>query len=273
MIIYKHILEGYGINFSESPNHGEPFESGLPDTIIIHYTAGSSAESSVRTLNNPRSKASTHLVIGRDGSITQLVPFNIIAWHAGKSTYQGRVGFNKYSIGIEMDNAGRLVKSGGNYTAWFGKIYKEEDVVQAVHRNESTPSYWHLYTEKQITIVHDICVNLVDNYGITSIFGHEDISPGRKSDPGPAFPLDKLRERILHRNRADEEQEESLSTQNIGLVTASKLNIRSSPMTGATIVAPPLSKGSIVNIVQEKNGWYDVEVKTRGWVKGKYIKT
>jgi len=269
----KHLLEGDGVTFKESPNHGGAFGTGLPDTIIVHYTAGSSAESSVETLCDPKTKASAHLVIGRDGRIAQLVPFDTIAWHAGKSTYRGRVGFNKYSIGIELDNAGRLTKSGGGYNAWFGKTYAEADVVEAVHRNESTPAYWHLYTEEQIVIVHEVCVNLAATYRITSILGHEEISPSRKIDPGPAFPLDKLCERVLYRDRADEGEEELPPVQHVGLVTASKLNIRSAPALSAATVAPPLTQGTIVEIVRETDGWVEVKVQTRGWVKREYIKT
>lgn len=273
MEISEHLLKGEDITFKESPNHGGSFGSNLPDTIIVHYTAGSSAESSVNTLCDPRIKASAHLVIGRDRKITQLTPFNTITWHAGRSEYEGRIGFNKYSIGIEIDNAGQLTKCNGGYKAWFGKIYPEEEVIEAVHRNESTPAYWHLYTEEQITIVHDICINLVETYGISRILGHEEISPNRKSDPGPAFPLDKLRERVLYRDRADDGPEESQIAKNSGLVTASKLNIRSSPMLTAATVAPPLSKGTVVNILKETDDWYEVQVQTKGWVKKEYIKT
>ena len=273
MKVSNHRLTGGGITFTETPNQGGPFGAGLPDSIIIHYTAGSSAESSVKTLCDKSSKASAHLVIGRDGSITQLLPFTRIAWHAGKSAYGGRIGFNKYTIGIEIDNAGRLTKSGSEYIAWFGRAYPENEVIEAVHRNESEPSYWHRYTEGQISIVHDICGDLVEAYGISSILGHEEISPQRKTDPGPAFPLDKLRERVLQRDWADEGQEESLKPGNVGLVMASKLNIRSSPMISAPPVAPPLPQGTMVDIVQESNGWYEVRVETLGWVKKEYIKT
>jgi N-acetylmuramoyl-L-alanine amidase len=269
----NHILKGDGVTFKKSPNHGDAFGTDLPDTIIVHYTADNSAESSVEALCDPKTKASAHLVIGRDGRITQLVPFDTIAWHAGKSTYRGRTGFNKYSIGIELDNAGRLTKSGGGYHAWFGKAYSEAEVVEAVHRNESTPTFWHLYTEAQIAVVHEVCVNLVETYRITSILGHEEISPSRKSDPGPAFPLDKLRERVLYRDRADEGQEELLPVQNVGLVTASKLNIRSSPALSASMIAAPLTQGTIVEIVRETNGWVEVKVQTRGWVQKEYLKT
>src|SRR5687767_14248650 len=145
-----------GIGFQPSKNIGPKFAAGLPDTIIIHYTAGSSATSSIATLCDPNSKASAHLVIGRDGTITQLVPFDTIAWHAGKSQFGGRIGFNQYSIGIEIDNAGLLEKRGDKYYSWFNRAYPEDEVVTAVHRNQSLAQYWHAYTEVQLTATYEV---------------------------------------------------------------------------------------------------------------------
>jgi len=276
MKIHNYLLEGDNAAIKMSPNHGGKFTAANPDTIVIHYTAGRSAESSVNTLCNPKTKASAHLVVGRDGSITQLVPFDTVSWHAGKSSYRGRTGFNKYSIGIEIDNAGRLEKSGGKYVSWFKKVYEIEDVVEAVHRNENIPGFWHAYTEDQISIVNDICELLIEAYQIGSILGHEEISPKRKSDPGPAFPLDKLRDHLLASDRSEEDEEEAGGVtvlNNAGLVTASKLNIRRFPNRNSETVSPPLTKGTLVEIVNEHDGWYEVDIKTRGWVKKDYIKT
>ncbi|MFQ5584691.1 MAG: N-acetylmuramoyl-L-alanine amidase [Calditrichia bacterium] len=141
MKIKNHLLTGEGVDFVKSPNHDGRFGENLPDTVIIHYTAGSSRESSVKTLCNPQHKASAHLVIGRDGLVTQLVPFNVIAYHAGPSAYGGRKGFNKYSIGIEIDNAGRLSRTGDGFISWFQKVYPAGEVIEAVHRNEKKPSF------------------------------------------------------------------------------------------------------------------------------------
>ena len=125
MKIVNHRLEGENLKIQGSPNRGGPLR---PDTVVVHYTAGPSAESAIRTLCDPGRKASAHVVIDFDGSITQLVPFNLIAWHAGKSRHEDRVGLNKYSIGIEIVNAGKLVKSGSSYVSWFGKKFATEDV-------------------------------------------------------------------------------------------------------------------------------------------------
>ena len=65
------------------------FTAGLPDTLVIHFTGGSSLDSSVEHLKNPDIKASAHLVIGQNGEIRQLVGFDRVAWHAGISEWTG----------------------------------------------------------------------------------------------------------------------------------------------------------------------------------------
>lgn len=279
--VENHFLQGDGVSLVESPNRGGRFAEDGPDTIIIHYTAGRSAESSVRTLCRPQSKASAHLVVGRDGSTTQLVGFDRIAWHAGKSSFGERRGMNKYSIGIEIDNAGKLKKTPRGYESWFGKVYPEEDVFLGRHRNERTISPWHAYTEEQIDAVYEICQVLIENYNIQMILGHEEVSPGRKIDPGPAFPLDALREKLLPQvseERASEESVELEETQTeqidmSGLVQASLLNIRSGPGGNYEKVGKPLERGSLLKIKEEKNGWYRVKITKEGWVKKDFVKT
>ncbi len=273
MKIRNHRLIGDDVTRKDSPNKGGQFAEGLPDTIVIHYTAGGSLDSSVNTLCDPNTKASAHLVVGRDGRIVQLVSFNTIAWHAGRSAYQGRVGLNKYSIGIEIDNAGRLNKSGDVYFSWFGRNYTADEVLEAVHRNETVPSYWHRYTEEQINVVQEICTLLTRVYPINTILGHEEISPSRKTDPGPAFPLDKLRERILQSDRSMDEAEEITIAGKTGIVTASRLNIRSDSSLSASTIAPPLYKGTKLKILEEREGWYKVDVQIEGWVKKEYVQT
>lgn len=275
MKISNHRLDPDTVNFVKSSKTSGTFTEGLPDTIIIHYTAGGSAESAIRTFTESDISASAHVVIAKDGTITQLVPFDTIAWHAGRSAYGDRIGFNKYAIGIEIVNAGRLEKSGDEYVSWFGKSYPANQVIEAVHRNENHPTFWHRYTEEQIQATYDLCSDLISKYNIKHILGHEEISPGRKIDPGPAFPLDKLRDRLLHGDRSDTQEEErekdAESYQNPAIVTASMLNIRSGPSAGNPTVANPLTKNTKVNVIGESNGWLQVETKIRGWVHGNYV--
>lgn len=112
-----------------------------PDMIVLHYTAGVSAASSAVFLTRPDVGASAHVVIGRDGEVFQLVPFNIEAWHAGKSWYAGRNGLNRYSIGIELDNLGKLRLSGGMFIAECGRMVPPEEctrIVRERHRLTGT---------------------------------------------------------------------------------------------------------------------------------------
>jgi N-acetylmuramoyl-L-alanine amidase len=268
MEIKDHFIYGENVKkFIKSPNVSGEFEKGLPDTIVIHYTAGP-YKPALNTLTNPRVRASAHLIIDRDGSVTQLVPFNIEAWHAGSSSWGNRVGINKYSIGIEIVNSGPLTKSGNIYRSWYGSAFNPSDVIEATHRNETQPRFWHTYTEEQILVVQEICQILIDIYNVKLILGHEEIAPMRKQDPGPAFPLDRLRNKLLKEDRHANNQAD---LPELGRISANSLNIRISPSNDSQKVALPLVKGKKVRILDESNGWYKVSTEIEGWVLGKYV--
>lgn len=258
-----------GVKYSESPTHSGEFKAGNLDTIVIHYTGGPTVESAVNTLLNPTVKASAHLVVGCDGSIVQMLPFNLIGWHAGQSQYNGRVGYNNYSIGIEVVNLGPLTKSGDIFRSAFGKIIPNEEVIQAIHRNEKISRYWQTYTQEQIETVKELCELLIDTYNIKHILGHEEISPERKTDPGPAFPLDRLRDRLL---KGSKDQDDDYVPEH-GKIIVKKLNIRATPSITGDKLQKPLTEGERIEILEERNGWYRINVKTEieGWVDGRFL--
>jgi len=271
----KHLLLG-NVRFVHSPNHSGYLINQAPDTIIIHYTGGANAESSVRSLCDSKSKASAHLVIGRDGSVYQLVPFNQVAWHAGESEHKetGRTGINKYSVGIELDNAGLMTKKDdNNFIPWFGKSYPASEVIEATHRNESQPRWWHLYTDIQLLACLEICRLLKAKYPIRYVLGHEEIAPKRKVDPGPAFPLDSFRKKILELDRSDDESDFIALDGKDAYVNIDKLNIR----TGAGVSFPlaqkePLRYKTNLKVLKVEGKWLNVQTEDLfGWVNGKYV--
>lgn len=267
--ISDHLLTGDDVIPKNCPKNKVKFNMDNLDTIVIHYTAGKSAETSTNFLCG-EVQASAHLVIGRKGEIYQLVPFDTVAWHAGRSHYGNKSGYNQYSIGVEIDNAGWLEKAGTEYIAWFGGRYLENNVIQATHRNETKPRYWHVYTPEQIEACRQICELLIknNNYNITTILGHEEIAPGRKQDPGPAFPLDRLRTNLLFQNRSDSDTSEDIKGK---VVNTDFLNIREQAGVEYKKLAQPLRKNTEVVIKDELGGWYKVETKITGWVSKGYI--
>lgn len=271
MKIIRHRLirdDGNPYSYAPSPNHEGTVD---PRFLVMHFTAGRSAESSVNWLTNPAAKASAHLVIGRDGSIAQLVPFNHIAWHAGRSSWESLDGLNRYSIGIELDNPGKLVRSGNRWRAWFGGEYNPNEVIEAVHKHGGESFGWLTYTPAQLEAALEASSLLMGRYGLSDVVGHDDISPGRKVDPGPAFPMREFRSRLL--GRAEEED--------LRYRTTTHLNIRSGPGSQNPVVeGSPLPPGTSVVVLGEEGSWRFVEVEEvvnevmdlQGWVHGKYLR-
>ena len=105
-------------------------------------------------------RVSAHVLIKRNGSMVQFVPFNKRAWHAGTSCYQGKERCNDFSIGIELE---------GTDTDKFEHNQYQTLVELIKALSEQYPSI----TPQRIA-------------------GHSDIAPGRKTDPGSGFDWQKL---------------------------------------------------------------------------------
>ena len=106
-------------------------------------------------------EVSAHLFIERDGKVTQFVPFTARAWHAGSSCFADVADCNNYSIGIELEGTDEMPYTDAQYLA-----------LEKVSR-QLLQTYPKLTPER--------------------ITGHSDVSPGRKTDPGPAFDWQRYR--------------------------------------------------------------------------------
>lgn len=187
--IQAHVISD--IQFRPTPNKGGPMEARY---LIIHYTANGSVSQTVKQFQNDRTDVSAHLIVGRDGEVVQMVSFDRIAWHCGESAWAGISGLNRCTIGVEIVNWGPLKKQSGKFLTWSGQEVAAEEVVQLPHRNDKKMRYWQTYTVEQLEVVFNICREVFRHYQLLDVLGHDDISPGRKIDPGPAFPLRELRE-------------------------------------------------------------------------------
>lgn len=169
----------------------------LPRYIVLHASGSTTLETALSLIADTSLTYSMHLVVDRDGSVVQCVPFMEQAWHCGKSRWGFIKGLNSHAIGIEMINAGRLRQVGGRYRTWWGTKVPPGDVY--VHDDDSV---WHAYTETQILTVLEICRALCAYYPIDGVMGRDEVCTAQVLGPGPAFPMQAFQD--LFGNRADD---------------------------------------------------------------------
>lgn len=161
-----------------SPNCGERPADAAVELLVIHnislppgrYGQGHIEAFFLNQLDNAADpyfqeiahlQVSAHLLIDRQGEVIQFVPFGKKAWHAGQSEFKGRENCNDFSIGIELEGT-------------------------------DTEAFTHDQYERLIQISRTLMAQY-PLITLQSIVGHSDISPGRKTDPGPCFDWARFR--------------------------------------------------------------------------------
>jgi N-acetyl-anhydromuramoyl-L-alanine amidase len=161
-----------GVRQIASPNYDSRPAGVAADLIVVHgislppgefggpwidrlFTNSLPAETHPYFAEVVSLRVSSHVVVARDGAVTQYVAFTERAWHAGKSIYQGREACNDFSVGVELEGTDTLPYEPAQYGALA-------QVVAAL-----CAAYPRLSPDRLV--------------------GHSDIAPGRKTDPGPAF--------------------------------------------------------------------------------------
>jgi hypothetical protein len=143
-IAVKDRLVSFG--YAESPGR-------TIDTVVLHSSynnQGGDRYSVDKVIDIWKSyEVAPHYMIDRKGNILRLVEDQDIAYHAGNSKMpDGRTNVNGFSIGIEILNA-------------------EDDE----------------YATVQYEAVNDLVAYLKREHGVKYVVGHDDIAPGRKTDP------------------------------------------------------------------------------------------
>lgn len=118
-----------------------------------------SAQAALDRLCDPDAEVSAHYLIGRDGTVWNMVEEQARAWHAGVGSWQGQADVNSRSIGIELDNSGQVP-----------------------------------FSEPLMTALETVLTGVMARWAIpaTGVIGHSDMAPGRKHDPGPRFDWMRL---------------------------------------------------------------------------------
>ena len=167
-----------------------------PQLILTHETWGHfKNDSAIEWLRSNPKKVSAHAVIRRDGSIVQLADLNRTTNHAGDSEWQGRRNLNGFAIGYELEGPGWLFKRGKDKAvSTFALVLPLEDCVEIDSSAHGGARWWLPYTDLQMETYRELCEATVGAYQrVASIAGHYEVSPGRKFDPSPLFPMDSFR--------------------------------------------------------------------------------
>ncbi len=111
-------------------------------------------------------RVSAHFFVRRDGELIQFVSCRARAWHAGVSLCEGRARVNDFSVGIELEGTDHGPFEDRQYETLVG-------LSRALMRR-----YPRVRAER--------------------LYGHSDIAPGRKTDPGPYFDWSRYRRALMH---------------------------------------------------------------------------
>jgi N-acetylmuramoyl-L-alanine amidase len=199
MQIINHRLcldNGAPYKFYENTNYPPNTKLYACEYLIIHYTTGTDPMQTINTFTNPNSKVSAHLLITRQGEIYQFVPFNIVGWHAGYSQWADREKLNRYSIGIELDNAGRLSWVNGQWIR-HDKVFSGDEILIAPHKLVDVDMCWEKYPQALLDALLETAKLLKATYNFIDVVGHDDISHSGKMDPGPAFDMAAFRNEVM----------------------------------------------------------------------------
>jgi N-acetylmuramoyl-L-alanine amidase len=300
LTIDKDVLQGPNVTHFSTTKKGT--NRNQRKFIVVHYTASDNFDGDVKTLSSSSKQVSCHLVISREGDIAMVGSFNDVQWHAGASQWKGINGLNSYSIGIEMTNPGWMEISDDKKTAttYYGKRYlvEQNQIVFSSHKALGNKVYgWLPYSAKQIAALTEVVETLKDHYGtIEEVVGHEQISPGRKQDPGIGIILSqKLLDKFNETNfdgsdhfytGTDPVAAKTVTTAKVtttGIYTVktsgTALRIRNVPSSTASVIGS-LNNGQAVVIDSISNGWaklksirngpFDVTPAT-GYVSAAYI--
>jgi N-acetylmuramoyl-L-alanine amidase len=164
------------------------------DLVVVHYTASPGAPDSqpermFRWLDESARRSSTHFIILRDGTIIQAAPTSRRTWHAGGSRWRGKGSVNKRSIGVDLENVGRLYPCPEGFKNSYGGIYAGPTPYQY------QATFWEPYTADALDALALLVSDLAAEFPVLRDrerwAGHEEIKK-TKSDPGPAFPWERL---------------------------------------------------------------------------------
>lgn len=186
-------------------------ETPKPLAVVWHYTGGvgpnltrNLSERIQRYDRKVDRPASWHLTIARSGEIYQNAPTTLGTWHVGKpGSVCGKhyANINRCTLGVELENAGRLRKVGNSYYCWpywqnpdappdKRTPDKKFEVIPARAKRVAGVGVFDTFTPEQEKTAVLVLRALVKEYEwdkTACSYGHAEFDSPRKEDPGPVW--------------------------------------------------------------------------------------
>ena len=250
-----------GFDLSTQVSAGVQMERA--DMVIVKSTTNQYLNESGH-INGNITNSPTHVLIDRDGLVTQFIPFNEQIAVAISGSWEGMKNLASRSIILTFVNHGRLQKQGDEFISQDGTVIDRTDVFTGIHQNEESLSYWQKFTDSQVSIAEKIIRCLTSAYQVKYILGYEEVCPGLQTDPGPAFPLEIMRRKVM------KDQEQEFGTVLNFKNTMHQLDLNT--VLREDVMALKAERNAkIVNIRRKNGGWYKVNIDLGGFIKEKWI--
>jgi N-acetyl-anhydromuramyl-L-alanine amidase AmpD len=174
----------------------EPFPDRRPNGIVVHYTADRDEARMRRALE--QSGLCYHLIISRNGNVTQHAWLDRQVWHAGKAIWNGHSPNHRF-LAVGLVSWGELqadLDNPGEWKAWNGSKIDQTDVAfRPSNHDPDSRFHWDTATSEQMAALNRICV-WASSQGIPvdNICGHDEcaLPKGRKPDPGGVLPMNMI---------------------------------------------------------------------------------
>ncbi|MBR3837662.1 MAG: N-acetylmuramoyl-L-alanine amidase [Clostridia bacterium] len=161
-----------------------------PKFVMIHFTSAVAlTPEDPYNMERIRSifvenEVSTHYIVDREGTVTCYIPETMVAWHAGKGTWQENPLYenrmNQYAIGIEIAAMGSK---------------EDMSLYLTPQEYDEIPPSQIGFTDAQYSALSQLVSDICYRHGIPMdrehIIGHEEYSLA-KNDPGELFSWDRL---------------------------------------------------------------------------------
>lgn len=191
------------------------YARGYPLGAVVHYTAG--RDDPRNDIRHALAQGYCFFVIAPDGGVYQNFPLNRWGSHAGVSRWPNLgSGVSQHLVGIEICCAGKLRDlGGGRYRAWYNEEsflaksgrkpdpaadFSSDRVREVKKQQNRAAGYYLKFTEMQEAALHTLLSWMKSNnpkvFSFDLVLGHDEVSPGRKVDPGGSLSttMPELRE-------------------------------------------------------------------------------